>query len=547
MTLKDLRLKLLVLTGEAPADSRVLEALSEAFDVERVCDLASAHEALAAGGYDGLLSLPTALPRCGIEPAETLLEAVGEGICAVSPEGQLLWANPGLRRYSRTVLQRVLDCCRTSAGELADANGQAQTARHTLVQGDAVYEVVCTPVRDEAGTLVEIAAVVIDETASRRFQRKLQSLNESGAELLRLGGAGSEALSLADHLDFLERAVQRCARDLLHYDHFALYALDERTRRLEAIATMGLPEKVRDIEITAAETGQGITGHVGATGQSYLCPDTQIDTRYRPLGLPDARSSLCVPLRLQDKVIGVWSFESHRVNNFSQEDRQFAELLGHYVALALNMLRLLGLQRRCAADEITETVNAGLAGPLNDIHAEVTVLMDEFIGDGPMREHLQRVLDRTSQIRDLTKHLVEAPVTGLMPRQGADADPVLAGRRVLVADDEEIIRQTIQDVLQRYGAVVDIAADGVEAERLIGERQYDLVLSDIKMPHRTGYEVFAAAKAKSDAIPVILITGFGYDPNHSIVRANREGLSAVLFKPFKVDQLLDEVRSAIVG
>ena len=45
---------------------------------------------------------------------------------------------------------------------------------------------------------------------------------------------------------------------------------------------------------------------------------------------------------------------------------------------------------------------------------------------------------------------------------------------------------------------------------------------------------------------MILITGFGYDPNHAIVRANRQGLAGVLFKPFKVDQLLDEARHALV-
>jgi hypothetical protein len=41
------------------------------------------------------------------------------------------------------------------------------------------------------------------------------------------------------------------------------------------------------------------------------------------------------------------------------------------------------------------------------------------------------------------------------------------------------------------------------------------------------------------------MTGFGYDPHHSIVRASQEGLQAVLFKPFKVDQLLSEVRKAL--
>ena len=65
------------------------------------------------------------------------------------------------------------------------------------------------------------------------------------------------------------------------------------------------------------------------------------------------------------------------------------------------------------------------------------------------------------------------------------------------------------------------------------------------MPVKNGYEVFAAAKNENPNTPVILTTGFGYDPNHSIIRARREGLSAVLFKPFKVDQLLGEIRSAL--
>ena len=77
------------------------------------------------------------------------------------------------------------------------------------------------------------------------------------------------------------------------------------------------------------------------------------------------------------------------------------------------------------------------------------------------------------------------------------------------------------------------------------QQQFSLVVSDIKMPDKTGYDVFAAARKKCPTIPIILMTGFGYDPNHSIVRASQEGLQAVLFKPFKVDQLLTEVRKAL--
>ena len=45
------------------------------------------------------------------------------------------------------------------------------------------------------------------------------------------------------------------------------------------------------------------------------------------------------------------------------------------------------------------------------------------------------------------------------------------------------------------------------------------------MPDKTGYDVFAAARKKSQTLPVILMTGFGYDPNHCIVRASQEGLA----------------------
>ena len=121
----------------------------------------------------------------------------------------------------------------------------------------------------------------------------------------------------------------------------------------------------------------------------------------------------------------------------------------------------------------------------------------------------------------------------------------MSERSALVIDDEPMIRQTIGDLLRRFGCSVHGVAEGNKAVEMINKNDYDLVLSDIKMPGKNGYEIFAAAKDKSAELPVILMTGFGYDPNHSIVRARKEGLSAVLFKPFKVDQLLGQIRQAL--
>ena len=67
------------------------------------------------------------------------------------------------------------------------------------------------------------------------------------------------------------------------------------------------------------------------------------------------------------------------------------------------------------------------------------------------------------------------------------------------------------------------------------------------MPNRNGYEVFSAAKSLDESIPVILMTGFGYDPHHSIVRASQEGMSGVLFKPFDIEQLIEAMHDALAG
>src|SRR5262249_30214197 len=100
-------------------------------------------------------------------------------------------------------------------------------------------------------------------------------------------------------------------------------------------------------------------------------------------------------------------------------------------------------------------------------------------------------------------------------------------------------------VLRKYEVNVTVACCGQEAIDKIGVDDYQLVVSDIRMPDKSGYDVFAATRKKEHTPPVILMTAFGYDPNHSILRATQEGLQAVLYKPFKVQQLLDEVRKAL--
>ena len=75
--------------------------------------------------------------------------------------------------------------------------------------------------------------------------------------------------------------------------------------------------------------------------------------------------------------------------------------------------------------------------------------------------------------------------------------------------------------------------------------EYDVVISDIRLPDMTGYEFLVKLQEMMETAPLVLMTGFGWDPGHSIVKARQAGLQAVLYKPFRLDQLLAAIELII--
>jgi CheY-like chemotaxis protein len=218
------------------------------------------------------------------------------------------------------------------------------------------------------------------------------------------------------------------------------------------------------------------------------------------------------------------------------------------VAIALHILELLVFERHTATGRLANDVLGELNDPLANILVDASALMEDYIGHDDLRHRLQGICDNVARIRESIRQAAR-PTAGLLGAKAkvTTADPVLSNKQILVVDDEEAIRTAVHDVLGKHGANVQMAAEGGEAMALIKQRTYDLVISDIKMPNYDGYQIFAAVKEGAPNCPVIFMTGFGYDPSHSIIRARQHGLAAVLYKPFKVDQLLTEVKGALVG
>lgn len=545
--------KLLVLRGPQLESSGILDRLGDHFQIEVVDDLDAALEAMRNGPVAAVLSdtgdfLP--LERGVVaQKAAVVLDTIGDGVAVVGSSGHLVWANRRLREAPAELLEPLREVSARAYEQFAtEAIGAHAAGRRFSLKPseEEYYEIICSPVRDRQGLLQQVVAVVVDASRQRRQQQKLNAIDQAGRELVRIDAAALAERKTPERLAVLEDRIIHYSRDVLDYKHFAVLLLNERSNRLEPIVSEGLDEAPEQYDLFASTSDSGICGYVAATGRSYICPDVRRDRRYKP-GLRDARSSLTVPLRFGDKVVGVLNVESDRPAAFSEDDRQFAEIFGTYVAMALNILNLLVAERHEAHSQLSGSVCSELAGPLNDLITEANQLVEDYIGHDDLRNRLSELVDLAVAGRQAVQKLSERTAAGVIGKVSQQHDPVLGGLRVLVADDEEMIRQTVRDVLTPCGCAVDVAADGVAAIEKLGANRYDLVISDIKMPGANGYEVFAAAKDADPGTPVMLITGFGYDPGHGIVRARREGLAAVLFKPFKVQQLLQECRKAVGG
>ncbi|WP_068474468.1 sigma-54-dependent transcriptional regulator [Saccharicrinis aurantiacus] len=114
--------------------------------------------------------------------------------------------------------------------------------------------------------------------------------------------------------------------------------------------------------------------------------------------------------------------------------------------------------------------------------------------------------------------------------------------KILVIDDQRSIRNTLKDILEYEGHEVVLAEHGEEGVELFGKDKYDLVLCDIKMPNMDGMEVLDHIVAKTQEIPVIMISGHGNID--TAVEAIKKGAYDFIEKPLDLNRLLVTLRNA---
>jgi len=114
---------------------------------------------------------------------------------------------------------------------------------------------------------------------------------------------------------------------------------------------------------------------------------------------------------------------------------------------------------------------------------------------------------------------------------------------ILIIDDERAIRKTLNEILSYEGFKVDEAVDGEEGLKIFGEKNYDVVLCDIKMPKIDGLEFLVKAAEVNADVPVIMISGHG--TIETAVDAVKKGAYDYVAKPPDLNRLLITIRNAL--
>jgi FixJ family two-component response regulator len=116
----------------------------------------------------------------------------------------------------------------------------------------------------------------------------------------------------------------------------------------------------------------------------------------------------------------------------------------------------------------------------------------------------------------------------------------------IVDDEEELIENLRLDIMDiRPEWEIKTYSSGLDAIKEIMKGTVSLVLTDIAMPDMDGYELFWRIKDYNPDLPVIMMTGFGYDPNHVLVRSKQDGLKDILFKPFDTEKLVELIETRL--
>jgi CheY-like chemotaxis protein len=557
--------KILHVCGTQPGADPDLDRLGGDFEIVTVYSPLRALARLTREDFAGVFVsadfLKDALSVGKLLQNERILQGMPDGVVLLDSDNTILWGNGRLREwcgrdsvisqnfYAILGSPEILgpDFCPFHTA-LATGSPSSSTLRSNE---NRYFRVHAAPVIEGESPARNLIVTIRDVTGEVLQQQKLAAIHQAGIELADLTPDELAHMTVEERIELLKSNILHYTQDLLNFNVVEIRLLVSGTGKLEPLLAVGISPEAASRPLFALPQNNGVTGFVAATGKSYLCEDTTEDPLYLE-GAKGAKSSLTVPLVLHDEVIGTFNVESPEPRAFAESDLQFLEIFSRDVAAAVNTLELLQAEKATTAAESVEAIHSAVALPVDDILNDAVNIMERYIGHEPeVTERLQKILKNARDIKQVIQKVGQKMAPSQAHPQGLQVSdrPLLRDLQVLVADADESVRSAAHALLERYGCIVETAHDGGEAIFMVrnlgpGEA-YDVIIADIRLPDMTGYDVLIKLQQVLDHVPMVLMTGFGYDPGHSIVKARQAGLQAVLYKPFRLDQLLNTIEQIV--
>ncbi|MEZ6066851.1 MAG: response regulator [Planctomycetaceae bacterium] len=538
----------------------IAQALRQHCRITRGDSIPDALRLLAATPYDGVCVLsPEISPTGFLLEATGLLQQLPDGLALLDSASRVLWSNGRFRVLAgpdRDVLgQAFFDLFSSSEllgpdyGPFHSALATGESTRTLMRIGEMSFlELTATPVIDSDEEMPSYLLALVRDVSEETIERqKLDAIYRAGLELGDLQPQDVLDMSVAERVELLKSKILHYTRDVLEFDTVEIRLVEPATKRLAPLLAVGMEPLAENRELFAYPEGNGVTGFVAATGRSYLCEDISQDPLYLP-GAPGARSSLTVPLVLHEEILGTFNVESPRPRAFAQADLQFLELFCRELAIAINTLKLLVVEKASSTSELAQRLLKGLHAPVNRMLNDLVWLADRIDHhDSDSQAVIDRLIDSVQAIRGGAAEVCAEQSAGVTSPTLGQVDP-FNGRslRILIADAEPETGAAARDLLGRLGCTVETAGSGGIALLMAGKLNYDLVIGDIRLPDMNGAELYRRFCEGHPGVPVVLMTGFGYDAGHSLVKARQMGLrTTVLFKPFRRDLLLKAICEAV--
>jgi CheY-like chemotaxis protein len=349
----------------------------------------------------------------------------------------------------------------------------------------------------------------------------------------------------------MEKIYEIVAKQLMDYlriRHLAIFEVDPVTAEWKTSYSIGFSEKSAYGLEDFKERGNSFRRVIETGIPQWVNDVTETEPDSAWLSeVNGIRSLIAVPIDSDDdKLWGILVAFSMEKSKFKNEDAQIIILFGHQIG------ELLEYFTRFTQD-ITDELMIQILGTL-----ELWNFRYRNKESMPRLEMMQAHEQLKSRVLSVLKNVEHHNITEVFSPFPLKSKPVkfssgdalnieevitIKGEKnnpakvknVLIIDDEPLITELLTSILERINIKSKVATYGQAGLELFDKENFDLVITDLGMPDISGWDVSRAVKEKRPEVPVIIITGWGLDPDPNKMKDSKA--DQIITKPFQIDQL----------